>query len=651
MRTPLRVLLIEDSEADAERLLHELRGGGFDPVSERAPTAEAMRSSLAKPWDVILAEYRLPDFDAITALEILTQSGRDLPLIIVSSHIGEEAAVAAMHAGARDYVTKENLSRLVPAVRREVREASGRRARRQAEQALRESEERYRSLIEHTSDLITLSTVDGTILFQSASVERILGHRPEQVIGRNWAEFVHPEDAPALRQAIRDVVGGSGFASSEVRVRHRDGSWRVLEVRSTLKTSRRGLTLVLGATRDITDRKRLEDRLRESEKMEAVGRLADGLAHDFSDLLTAIMGYGELLWDQTGDRPQLRENVEQISKAAARAAELTRQLLALGRRQVLTPQVLDLNTVISRMEEVLRQLIGDPIRLVVRPGQGVAPVQADLGQIEQVIVNLAVYARDAMASGGTLTLGTADFEARPGGSGGLPPGPYVLLTVEDTGGGIDPEIRSHLFEPFFAAHRPGRGSGLGLSTVYAVVSRSGGHLQVDSVPGRGTRFRVYLPRASAQPSPVASVPAPSPGEPPRGDETILLVEGEEAVRSLARRVLTDRGYTVLEARDGREAQETIERHPTPVHLVVTAEAMPGPHGRELAGVEGAPHGATKILYLSGSGDAGMTAARESGARFLQKPFTAEMLTRMVHEALADEPSPAAVASPAAPGIG
>ena len=515
MNLPLRVLLIEDSEADAELLLHELRRGGFDPASERADTPDALQASLVKPWDVILANYHLPAFDAIDALGILKRSGRDLPLIIVSGPIGEEAAVAALHAGARDYVAKDDPSRLVAAVRRELLEADGRRARRQAEQALRESEERYRSLIEHTTDMITMGTVDGTILFQSASVERVLGHRPERVIGRNWAEFVDPEDVPALRDAIRSVVKGSGSASCEVRMRHRDGSWRVLEVLITLKSSRRGETLVLGAARDVTGRKRLEDRLRESEKMEAVGRLAGGLAQEFNDLLTAILGHGELLWDQTGDRPQLRESIEQISKAAARGAELTRQLSALGGHQVRAPEVLDLNVLISRMEEMLRRMIGEPIRLVTRPGRTVGPIRADSGQIEQVIVNLAMNAREAMAAGGTLTLRTADFEAHPGGSDALPPGSYVALTVEDTGPGIDPGARGHLFEPFFSGRERGLTTGLGLSAVYGIVSQSGGHVRVDSAPGRGTRFRVYLPRASEAPS--APAPATAPSLASRGD--------------------------------------------------------------------------------------------------------------------------------------
>ncbi len=389
--------------------------------------------------------------------------------------------------------------------------------------------------------------------------------------------------------------------------------------------------------------RRSEEQLRQAQKMEAVGRLAGGIAHDFNNILTAIAGYSELLLGRIGEAGQLRKDVEGIRKAAERAAALTRQLLAFSRRQVLQPKVLDLNAVVAGMAPMLRRLIGENIELITVTAERPGLVKADPGLLEQVILNLAVNARDAMPQGGTLRIETAhadpaDADAPRAGADCA--GPCVVLAVSDTGCGMDAEVRSHLFEPFFTTKEVGQGTGLGLSTVYGIVEQSGGRIRVTSEVGRGSTFRIYFPGV-AEPD-AAPAPAEAPAGPAAGAETVLLVEDDEIVRALAREALERAGYTVLEARDGREALAIAERHRGPIHLLLTDVVMPGMSGPEVAGRLTAARAGLKVLFMSGYTDnaIGQRGVLDPGTALLPKPFTPAQLTRKLREVL-DAPGPRA----------
>jgi nitrogen-specific signal transduction histidine kinase/ActR/RegA family two-component response regulator len=389
--------------------------------------------------------------------------------------------------------------------------------------------------------------------------------------------------------------------------------------------------------RDITEHKRVEERLRASQKMEAVGRLAGGVAHDFNNLLMVMRGYGELMLNQLDANDPLRRNAEEIQKAAERATALTQQLLAFSRKQVLQPKVLDLNTVVTEVEKMLRRLIGEDIELATTLDPALGPVKADPGQIEQIILNLAVNARDAMPQGGRLTLKTANVtldQAYVRQHMGATLGPYVLLAVSDTGVGMDAETQSHIFEPFFTTKGAGKGTGLGLSTVYGIVKQSGGTIWVESAPGRGTTFEIYLPlveEAAASGELHPALPAPTPG----GSETILVVEDEMSVRKLAAEFLGSNGYRVLEAQDGGEALQVCEEHRAPIHLLMTDVVMPGMSGRELAVRLVGARPEMKVIYVSGYTDDAIVqhGVREEGTVFLQKPFSLETLAHTVREVL------------------
>jgi CheY-like chemotaxis protein/two-component sensor histidine kinase len=376
--------------------------------------------------------------------------------------------------------------------------------------------------------------------------------------------------------------------------------------------------------RDLSRQKELESQLRQAQKMEAVGRLAGGIAHDFNNLLTAISGYSEFLFAGIED-PRLKRHAEEIRKAAARAAALTGQLLAFSRRQVLQPRVLDLNAVVSDMDSLLRRLIGEDVELIVMLDPALANVRADPTQIEQVVVNLAVNARDAMPNGGSVTIQTANVEREEGS--------MVELSLADTGVGMSEEERQQLFDPFFTTKEGG--TGLGLATVYGIVEQSGGTIQVESAPGMGSAFRVLLPRVDAEaddtdPGPVLAAPA-------AGSETILLVEDETVVRHLVAEILETSGYKVLPAGDGPSALELLRRHPEPVDLLVTDVVMPGMSGPEVAQAVTAMRPGTQVLYTSGYTDSqiGHHGVLEPGIAFLQKPFSADDLTRKVRSLLDD----------------
>ncbi len=388
------------------------------------------------------------------------------------------------------------------------------------------------------------------------------------------------------------------------------------------------------------ERKRLEEQLRQAQKMEAIGHLAGGIAHDFNNLLTVIIGYTQLVWSSLPKSDPLRSELDQIKFAARRAATLTGQLLAFSRQQMLAPKVLDLNTVLINLEPLLRRLIGEDITLDITPDPALGPIKADPSQVEQVIMNLAVNGRDAMPRGGHLIIETKGVELNrqslPAESS-LQPGRYVLLTVRDTGHGMNAETQARIFEPFFTTKGPGKGTGLGLSTVYGIVMQSGGQIRVSSEPDNGTAFFIYFPRVAEELG-IADADLTQTAD-VRGTETILLVEDEEMIRGLARTIFHTHGYHLLEARDGQEALQIAEQHQRPIHLVITDMVMPGMGGRELGERLRASRPETKLLYMSGYTDDTIIrhGGLDPGLAFIQKPFTPEDLIRKVLEVLMDQP--------------
>ena len=442
----------------------------------------------------------------------------------------------------------------------------------------------------------------------------------------------------ASSQAALDE--GDASWSAEFRFRRADDSYaRVVDRAYILRDGEGRAVRMLGSMMDVTERRSLEEQLVQAQKMEAVGRLAGGIAHDFNNLLTAILGYGDLMMPKLHD-PTLRGKMQEIRKAAERASALTRQLLAFSRKQVLVPEVVPLGGLIEELSKMLRRLIGEDIELVIRLPSAAAAVRADPGQLEQVLMNLAVNARDAMPRGGKLTIEVAlpllDDAFRKD-HPDVPAGPLVEISVADTGVGMDAEVRKHIFEPFFTTKELGRGTGLGLATVYGIVKQSGGHVEVDTAPGAGTTFRIFLPAVEApRPMPVPSLDAVV-----GGSETVLLVEDEAALRSLAQEILRDQGYKVIAAGSGTEALDLARSHKAPIDLLVTDVVMPGMDGRELADRLGPVHPETRCLFMSGYTDDAVVrrGVREEGMPFLQKPFTIDALALKVREVL-DQTAPA-----------
>ena len=504
-----------------------------------------------------------------------------------------------------------------------------------AQQALTESEAHYRVLFESNPNPLFVYTLDTLALLavNEAAVSQY-GYTREEFLAMTLEEMHPPEDVRALRDLV--AKSETGFRNrGEWRHRKKDGTIIDVEItRNTLTFS--GRPAALAMAHDITKRKSVETQLLQAQKMEAVGRLAGGIAHDFNNLLTAIFGSSDLLLEDLTVDDQRRADVEDIKKAAQRAAALTRQLLAFSRKQVLALQVLDLNALIADLEKMLRRLIGEDIEFRTILTSDLGAVRADPGQLEQVIMNLAVNARDAMPQGGKLTLETANVDldaAYAQAHAPLAPGRYAMLAVSDTGIGIDAQVKAHIFEPFFTTKEKGKGTGLGLATVYGIVKQSDGSIWVDSEPGQGTTFKIYLPRVEAAAEPPA--PKPMPPASVRGSETILLAEDEEAVRNLMRRVLEAHGYTLLVAADGQEALRLADGHKGPIHLLLTDIVMPNLGGRQLAERVVSARHATKVLYLSGYTDDAIVhhGVLEPGIAFLEKPFTPQGLARKVRELL------------------
>ena len=512
-------------------------------------------------------------------------------------------------------------------------------------ETLQRSEAQFRSLIENVSDFIVVLQADGTVRYASPSFEREAGEG-SSIVGQNILALATPEDGTEVEKLLAAVQakGMPGEVEtdpieSEFRIRQRGGGVRILEVSATNLLKHPAVNGIVVNARDVTDRRKLEEQLMRAQKMEAIGTLSGGVAHDFNNILTVILGHTEILLQALQSSPAEYRQLKSIDEASRRASALTRQLLAFSRKQVLQPKVFNLNTLIEDLDKMLRRLIREDIELHTVTDPQLGATKADPGQIEQVVMNLVVNGRDAMKGGGRITIETANVtldEDYVRDHAGARPGPHVMLAVSDTGEGISPEILPHIFEPFFTTKEVGRGTGLGLSTVYGIVKQSGGNVGVYSHPGRGTTFKVYLPRVDE--------PEPSPAEPPQravtsGAETVLLVEDEPALRDLIKFALTGSGFTVLDVPSPAEALALSRRHGGPLHLLLTDVIMPGMDGPALAKQVQKERPDIKVLFMSGYATNFIMhdGVVDSGTNFLEKPFHPRTLLSKVREVLDSEP--------------
>jgi PAS domain S-box-containing protein len=517
-------------------------------------------------------------------------------------------------------------------------------AQKRSQEELQKNEEKYRGLVETTPDWIWEVDLAGRLTYSNASVQGILGYQPEEVVGHSMAWLLDPADGRGMEERLSGVgAERRGWKNLVLRWRHKDGSWRYLESYASPILDMHGKVAgYRGVDRDITEQRAMLQRFDQAQKLESIGRLAGGIAHDFNNLLTVILGYSNQVLDKLFPSDPLHGPVSAIEKAGRRAADLTRQLLAFSRRQAVQPALLDLNSIIADTERMLRRVIGEDIALSTSLCPDLKLVVADPGQIAQVLMNLAVNARDAMPKGGEILIATSHVEisdTSAQGSAGLWPGSWVLLTFSDTGIGMDEYVQSRLFEPFFTTKQPEKGTGLGLSTVYGIVKQAGGHIWVYSELMKGSTFKIYLPAIQG----AAASPAPETAAPdPRGTETVLLVEDQEEVRKFVVQSLEPLGYAVLPASSPADCLKLLEHYDKPIDLVVTDMVMPGMSGSQLvAKIEKLRPEIRRVLYMSGYAEELVLSPDniKTGVWYLSKPFTRQMLAAKIREAVSSKSKP------------
>jgi two-component system cell cycle sensor histidine kinase/response regulator CckA len=750
---PLRILILEDVPMDAELVEYELERASIPFLSRRVDSRDGFLRELDefRP-DLILSDYTLPRFDGMTALSLARERVPSIPFLIVTGSVNEETAVGCMKAGATDYLLKSNLARIGPAIEAALERERAHAEKIQAEAALAASEQRFRSLVQNSSDLVTILAPDGTITYVSDSAERIVGYSPAELVGTSLLGYLDASHVERVRGLLHTNGKASVSGPIEFSLRRADGSavWLeavgsnlladatirgiVLNARDVSERKRADLALreseeryrdlfdnasdlvcvaapdgsllyvnkawqegtgygeeeigrmqlldivhpdsrlyysevvsrvlrgerldhvelvftpkagtpitvegnlsctfkdgvpsaMRGIYRDITERKRVEEHLRRAERMQAAGKLAGGVAHEVNNMMTGVIGFSEFLLRSLEPDDPRRGDVEEVIKAGTRAADVTRQLLAFTRQQFLRPQVVQINAVVVEMEKMLRRSLGEDKLLELRLSPDAGDIRADRGQLEQVLINLVLNARDAMTGHGRVSIETStsiwdEAYAQRHGGVEIPLGRYVMLAVSDNGCGMEPDVQERIFEPFFTTKAVGQGTGLGLSTVYGIVKQSGGYIWVYTEPGQGSVFKVYLPQARVETVPEEPA-ASAPQAPTSGSETILVIEDEDIVRHLACRGLRDHGYQVVEARNGAQALRYIREHPGTIDLVISDVVMPEMGGRELGQTLATVDPDLPILYMSGytGEDVLQRGLLDPGSPFQQKPFT------------------------------
>ena len=758
MSTELRLLILEDSPRDADLVVATLADAGYLCRWDRVETREDFLDRLeTAEYDLVLTDFSLPSFDGLSAIKLFAVMGLDIPIIQISGTMDEEAAVDSLKAGAADFVSKDKLFRLPHVVGRALKEAEVLRQRKRAEATLRESERKFRDLVEHAGDGIAMVDLSGRYRDVNSSFCAMLGYAREELLSMHAHEVTVPEEstlvAPALNEIAQgvlhlgewrlrrkdgevvpveikarklpdgnllgivrditerrkaeehrdrlqrrnealvkalahivyewfpkkdevrwdgDVKGILGYSIEEVgdntewwssrlhsedvegvfkeleqarqgerlydfeyRFRRSDGTYAWMEDRGVMTLNAEGeIEYMIGILGDITERKNLEEQFRQSQKMEAVGQLAGGIAHDFNNLLTVINGYSELLFKALAPDDPKRRSIDAIHEAGERAAALTGQLLAFSRKAVVRRVAVSLNEAVRDTEKMLRRLIGEHIDLTLALDESISTILIDPSQLSQVFVNLAVNARDAMPDGGKLTVETFGTEIGSEYIAHHPHaklGRYVVMAVSDTGVGMSPEVKEHIFEPFFTTKGPGKGTGLGLATVYGIVKQAGGHIEAYSEPGRGSSFKIYFPQIATT-EPGQGISGERPALILEGTETILIVEDEEMVRDLAIQTLRSFGYNTHSAADGAEAQLVAERHGG-IDLLFTDVVMPGISGLELASILSEKQPGLKVLFASGYTDDAVVrhGMLDAGSNFLQKPYSTQNLLRKIRE--------------------
>jgi two-component system, cell cycle sensor histidine kinase and response regulator CckA len=633
---PLRVLILEHSPPDVELILLELKEAGILMEQTVVENAEQFRHAIRQEsFDVVLSDYRLPGWTGLEALKELRAEGMDIPFLLVTGTLGEEAAVQCIKEGVSDYVLKDHISRLPVALQRAIREKALREENFQAQKALRVSELRNRDLFENSVYGIFRASMDGVFLDGNPALQRILGcSTAEELQDLNVVRdvFRYPEHYAQFLTACRERGQIHG---AETEWRRRDGGIVAVRLhlrRISIPDHPDALEVM---AEEVTELRAMEKQLRQAQKFEAIGQLAGGIAHDFNNVVGAILGWAELGYEQNKSNPQLAERFSRIREQADRAAALTRELLAFARQQVLQPRAVDLNSVTSGLLSFLEKVIPRNIEIKMTTAK-LDTVKADPTQIEQVLMNLSLNARDAMPNGGRLHIETEMVELDDAYCHFYPqvsPGPYAVLSVSDTGMGMDAETRERMFEPFFTTKGQGKGTGMGLATVYGIVKQHGGFLHAYTEPGQGTLFRVYLPATNAEVADSAAARAPmiSLAE-MRGTETILMAEDHESIREMARQTLLSFGYRVLSACDGEEALRLCENE-VPAMAILDV-VMPKLGGPAAAVKLGQCFANLPVLFTSGySQDADAVATATKNARYLQKPYSPTMLGRLVREIL------------------